>query len=391
MSHDSKYGRARTNSRRTAAKQPPMPEYTADDETPAEVHKRFRFEKDWIDEVETKNQKIPVIGCLRARVEPNKNKIRCQHNSLEIRKIIDNAMQADLIVTERNGLSYRLPGTRDDDGTPGFITIKTEVTGPAEMVVAALERYSKQYNLDTDESAAINRHLTDGFGILKYASICIIYTISEHHLEKVGSKMYSDELDMVFEIIQKSQHKKVLAPHPAAPDIRHADQFKDIESKIGKQDVIIGINLVDNSNTNNRSPRYIKLGETVHKVTPTPNPAMEDGMYITTNKSYIKESDKFTDKVRVNYYTYSEADEVLGTRMSIEEALNGESSTNIHKLLTEKETAEHKYNEAVHKNKESKRKAKEETGKNILEWVKVGLGIITAAVSLFTLVSKLTR
>jgi hypothetical protein len=146
------------------------------------------------------------------------------------------------------------------------------------------------------------------------AKLVLDYPVSYDQLRANGGTIYHHELDCVISILP-------IEYAPQHPFSNSAKEANSIQSNLVHQDnkcFGYSVELIDSAKR--YGDRYLNIGNKVYRVTTKTDGSRKDGIYVVSNNPVTGKFD-VTD-VKVNYFTFEEAQEKVGLFKTHEEALN---------------------------------------------------------------------
>lgn len=347
-----------------------------------------------------------------------------------------------IVVKDRMGVTTYLPPQARKPMTAGKVMFQLQWYMDAMSLRYTIDdlkqRYPKPSALMTTMLHAFEDALHGGHrsgGLVTTTPIWIDIPVLD--LQEAGGRIYIEELDYTVALLEDDNDR---LDHPVSPAQRARNTISQVAPAMGRNTMFFMVKAVDNAPCKTHNDRYMWIGGDVYHIPVEYDQTMEEGIHVvcqppaTMKNKLGRHAQPFSMR-----YTFQEADDLLGLSTTIESAkhrgnskeslaekaivlnleskirefemtrqLNEEKWANEkQRLINEREREESKHQKDAEKAEaeatrmawESKRREQDyrkaeqdlrrEEGKNLVEWMRIIGGIITASAAIVTTIQKL--
>ncbi|MNO12898.1 hypothetical protein D3C76_25160 [compost metagenome] len=311
-----------------------------------------------------------------------------------------NYTDRDLIITTRDGSSVVASPVADYSNDELVVCVTHAMT--RESMERALDILRNRPSVEDREThywirayeAALYNNSRQSL------SASVEYMIYYRDLQDAGGRCYMPDVDLLVEFL--ADHGAV---HPFDKIKRDEAMVQSIAPGVGDATFVFMVKAVDNSQHVQRATRYINLGGDIFMIPVERDLNYQTGVHIVSRQP-IRDGEVATDIV-ARTYTFEEADEKLGLRRTVEEAIQGGALNDMAKAIIERETTLKKVEEVKLRSEQldadtelqrlrnegalSKAQQDREAAlrRNYVEWAKTAVALLGAAITIYGILSKL--
>jgi hypothetical protein len=319
-------------------------------------------------------------------------------NDITVTKRYQNLTDSLIYVTHRDGL--RLMSTPSKRfGIADEFKIFVSYTGRKNVIKNCIDLLNEA-SVSTSEKDRIKKALTKSIQT-KTDLVCtatVEYVISEDQILAAGGRLYLGDLDLLLE----TERVRPMM-HPYSHDGIDRKKIDSLMPSSGEETLAFMFKAVDNTGFRTYGDRYINLGGNVYLVKVEKDDTHDTGIHVVGRKPVTKGEGSTGPRndIMSTWYTFDEADAKFGLYQTIEEAISAGPIAEAMKeqaviqLSRDKLTSIREERELqVLRNKQTTLKIESDLqlnpGKTFLEYAKVGTAVLTAMVTVLTIVIKLS-
>ena len=311
-----------------------------------------------------------------------------------------NYMDRDLLVTTRDGTSV-VVSPIGDYSSDEFVVCVTHAMS-REAMERALDFLRNRTSTEDRETYYWIRAYENALynNTRQSLSASVEYVIYHRDIQDAAGRCYMPDVDLLVEFL--ADHGAV---HPFDKVKRDEAMVQSIAPGVGESTFVFMVKLVDNSQHVQRATRYINLGGDIFMLPIERDLNYQTGVHVVS-RSPIRDGEVVTDII-ARTYTFEEADEKLGLRRTIEDAIQGGPLNDMVKAIIERETTLKKVEEVKLRGEQvgdditlqrlrnegalSRAQQDKEAAmrRNYVEWAKTGVALLGAAITIYGILSKL--
>lgn len=317
-------------------------------------------------------------------------------NDVTITRKFQNRTDSLIYITTRDGVKF-MSTPCDRYGTDDELKIFVTYTGRKNVIKNCIDLLNEVSggNNETNRIQSAMTKATQG----KSDTDCtasVEYVITEDQIRAAGGRIYLRDLDLLLE----TERVRPMA-HPYSHGGLERKKIDVLMPSCSMDTMAFMIKAVDNTGYRTYTDRYINLGGNVYTIKVEKDDSHATGVHVVSRKPVDKtESTHPNDNGLVStWYTFDEADAKFGLYQTIEEAIAGGPIAEAMKEQAQVQMARDKLKGIgeerelqVLRNKQTSMKIESDMqlnpGKSFLEFAKVGTGILTAVITVLTLVIK---
>ena len=311
-----------------------------------------------------------------------------------------NYMDRDLLVTTRDGTSV-VVSPIGDYSSDEFVVCVTHAMS-REAMERALDFLRNRTSTEDRETYYWIRAYENALynNTRQSLSASVEYVIYHRDIQDAAGRCYMPDVDLLVEFL--ADHGAV---HPFDKVKRDEAMVQSIAPGVGESTFVFMVKLVDNSQHVQRATRYVNLGGDIFMLPIERDLNYQTGVHVVS-RSPIRDGEVVTDII-ARTYTFEEADEKLGLRRTIEDAIQGGPLNDMVKAIIERETTLKKVEEvklrgeqvgdditlqrlrtgtALSRAQQDKEAAMQ---RNYVDWAKTGVALLGAAITIYGILSKL--
>jgi hypothetical protein len=318
-------------------------------------------------------------------------------NDLTITRRYQNRTDSMLYVSNRDGIKFMsVPSSRF--GTDDEFKIFVSYTGRKNVIKNCIDVLNEASG-NTVEKDRIRKALTksiQGKSEIE-CTATVEYVVTADQIVAAGGRIYLGDLDLLLETDRVRP-----MTHPYSHSGIDRKKIDALMPSCSDETLAFMIKAVDNTGFRTYSDRFINLGGDVYLIKVEQDDTHPTGVHVlsrfpvTKNEAVHRTSNEITSA----FYTFDEADAKFGLYQTVEEAISAGPIAEAmkeqaviqvarDKLIGIKEERELQ----ILRNKQTSLKIEADLqlnpGKSFLEFAKVGTGILTAVVTVLTIVIKL--
>ncbi|QTH80224.1 hypothetical protein PA10_00024 [Pseudomonas phage pPa_SNUABM_DT01] len=311
-----------------------------------------------------------------------------------------NYMDRDLLVTTRDGTSV-VVSPIGDYSSDEFVVCVTHAMS-REAMERALDFLRNRTSTEDRETYYWIRAYENALynNTRQSLSASVEYVIYHRDIQDAAGRCYMPDVDLLVEFL--ADHGAV---HPFDKVKRDEAMVQSIAPGVGESTFVFMVKLVDNSQHVQRATRYVNLGGDIFMLPIERDLNYQTGVHVVS-RSPIRDGEVVTDII-ARTYTFEEADEKLGLRRTIEDAIQGGPLNDMVKAIIERETTLKKVEEVKLRGEQvgdditlqrlrnegalSRAQQDKEAAmrRNYVEWAKTGVALLGAAITIYGILSKL--